>query len=132
MLRAMPGVAKERIGYDASMLRDVRTGLFHAIVGLGLASCGGATATSKDALGHRPRSVRWAGRHRLVLVRRLVRYERNEYEQAVARTRETAHRPWPPSGADRARARAPSVSECTASLTDTRRVRRGCLSSAAP
>jgi hypothetical protein len=31
------------------MLRGVRTGLFHAVVGLGLASCGGATATSKDA-----------------------------------------------------------------------------------
>jgi hypothetical protein len=31
------------------MLRGVRTGLFHAVVGLGLASCGGATAPSKDA-----------------------------------------------------------------------------------
>jgi|ERR1017187_10295002 hypothetical protein len=29
--------------------RGVRTGLFHAVVGLGLAACGGTTATSKDA-----------------------------------------------------------------------------------
>jgi len=32
-----------------SMLRGVRTGLFHAVVGLGLAACGGVTAASKDA-----------------------------------------------------------------------------------
>jgi len=31
------------------MVRGVRTGLFHAVVGLGVAACGGTTATSKDA-----------------------------------------------------------------------------------
>ncbi len=31
------------------MLRGVRTGLFHAVVGLGLAACGGMTAASQDA-----------------------------------------------------------------------------------
>jgi hypothetical protein len=31
------------------MIRGSRTGLFHAVVGLGLASCGGMASTSKDA-----------------------------------------------------------------------------------
>ena len=31
------------------MLRGIRTGLFHAVVGLGLAACGGTTAPSRDA-----------------------------------------------------------------------------------
>jgi hypothetical protein len=40
---------RSAIGYDPSMLRGARSGLFHAVVGLGLASCGGVTSTSKDA-----------------------------------------------------------------------------------